>query len=67
MTPDRNVVFREDVREEAADCPLCGRQIAFPREHLVAFGATDELTPETADAVECPACEGVTFLDAAEE
>ncbi|MFC7166402.1 hypothetical protein [Halospeciosus flavus] len=59
----RNVVFREDVRAGAVDCPLCGRQIAFPDEHLVAFGATAELTAETADAVECPACSGVTFFD----
>lgn len=51
------------MREGAVDCPLCGRQIAAPTEQLVAFGVVEQLTPETADAVECPACDGVTFVD----
>ncbi|MFC7177719.1 hypothetical protein [Halosegnis marinus] len=63
MTDDeRNAVAREAVREGAVECPLCGRQLAEPAERLVGFGVTEPLTVETADAVECPRCSGVTFL-----
>lgn len=58
-----NFIHRERVREGVVECPLCGRQLAEPTAHLVAFGAVDELTAETADAIECPVCEGVTFIE----
>jgi len=67
MTRSRNVIPRAQLREGAVECPLCGRQIAAPTERLVAFGVVEELTPETADAVECPSCSGVTFVDEAPE
>ncbi|NHN46132.1 hypothetical protein G9464_00775 [Halostella sp. JP-L12] len=57
----RNAIRRARLRAGTVDCPLCGRQIAFPADHLVVYGA-EPPTVENADAVECPACEGVTFL-----
>jgi len=59
----RNVVRREDLREGVVECPLCGRQIAIPTDHLIVYGVVDRLTAENADAVECPACSGVTFVE----
>jgi len=49
------------LRERRVDCPLCGRQIAAPTDHLIAYG-TERATVENADAVECPGCAGVTFV-----
>lgn len=63
----RNVVFREQVRAGVVDCPLCGRQIATPEDHLLVYSSVDEADAGTADAIECPACTGVTFIvDAAD-
>ena len=58
----RNVVSRDRLRHGRVECPLCARQLAAPTDQLVAFGHVEELTPETADAVECPVCGGVSFL-----
>ncbi len=60
MSP--NVVVRDHLREGVVECPLCGRQFATPRDHLVVYGATDTATVENADAIACPVCDGVTFL-----
>ncbi|USZ66918.1 hypothetical protein NGM10_09255 [Halorussus salilacus] len=60
MTP--NTVSRDRLRANAADCPLCGRQIPEPTERLVAFGPVESVTADTADAVECTACGGVSFF-----
>jgi ribosomal protein S27E len=57
-----NTIPRERLRAGVVDCPLCGRQIPEPTERLVAFGRVDSVTAATADAVECPACGGVSFL-----
>jgi hypothetical protein len=57
-----NEIRRENLRRGVVECPLCGRQIVEPGDRLLAYGAVDELTAETADAVECPACTGVTFV-----
>ncbi|PSP57161.1 hypothetical protein BRC82_00980 [Halobacteriales archaeon QS_1_67_19] len=57
-----NTIPRERLRAGVVDCPLCGRQIPKPTEHLVAIGRVESLTAATADAVECPACRGVSFL-----
>jgi ribosomal protein S27E len=59
----RNVVRREDLRRGVVECPLCGRQIAAPTDHLIVYGAVDRVTAENADAVECPACGGATFVE----
>jgi predicted RNA-binding Zn-ribbon protein involved in translation (DUF1610 family) len=59
----RNVVHRDDLRRGVVDCPLCGRQIAAPTDRLIVYGPADRLTAENADAVECPACGGVTFVE----
>lgn len=58
----RNAVLREQLRAGAVECPLCGRQLAGPGDHLLVYGAVDEVTVENADAIECPACGGVTFV-----
>lgn len=57
-----NAVSRDRLRAGVVDCPLCGRQIPEPTEHLVTFGVVESVTVETADAVECPVCGGVSFL-----
>lgn len=57
-----NTVSRDRFRAGAVECPLCGRQVANPADHLLAFGAVDRLSVETADAFECPACGGVNFV-----
>jgi hypothetical protein len=59
----RNVVRREDLRRGVVECLLCGRQIAVPTDHLIVYGVVDRLTSENADAVECPVCSGVTFVE----
>jgi len=59
----RNVVRREHLRAGAVECPLCGRQIAAPTDHLIVYGAVDRATAGNADAVECPTCGGVTFVE----
>lgn len=59
----QNAVHRADLRRGVVECPLCGRQIAAPTDHLIAYGAVDPVTAENADAVECPACSGVTFVE----
>jgi C4-type Zn-finger protein len=59
MTP--NVVYRDRLREGVVECPLCERQWAAPREHLIVHGP-ETPTIETADAIECPVCDGVLFL-----
>ena len=58
----RNAVSRERVRAGRVECPICRRQIAEPADQLVVYGAAADPSAETADAIECPACEGVTFL-----
>lgn len=60
MSP--NLVFREQLRTGVVECPLCDRQVAGPIDHLLVYGAVDEVTVENADAIECPACGGVTFI-----
>ena len=57
-----NTVPREHVRAGVVECPLCGRQIAEPTDHLRVFGPACDPTAGTADAVECPVCDGVSFL-----
>lgn len=58
----RNAVSRERLHEGVVDCPLCGRQIAEPTDHLLVYGAREQVTVENADAIRCPACTGVTFI-----
>ena len=58
----RDAIIREQVRAGVVECPLCERQIAAPTDHLLAYGAVESLTAENADALECPACTGVTFI-----
>lgn len=58
-----NLVPRERLRAGVVECPLCGRQLATPSDHLVVYGAVDRVTVENADAIECPVCDGVTFID----
>ena len=58
----RNVVPREQVRAGVVECPLCRRQIATPTAHLLVYSSVDAVTVDNADAIECPACTGVTFL-----
>lgn len=60
MSP--NVVPRERLRAGVVECPLCGRQLAGPTDHLLVYGVVEEVTVENADAIECPACGGVTFV-----
>jgi ribosomal protein S27E len=62
----RNVVRRERVRAGVVECPLCGRQIATPTEHLLVHSSVTSVTAGNADAIECPACTGVTFIVDAE-
>jgi ribosomal protein S27E len=57
-----NVVLREQVRAGVVECPLCGRQIARPTDHLLVHSSSTTVTVENADAIECPACAGVTFV-----
>ena len=59
----RNAIAREQVRAGVVECPLCERQVAAPSDHLLVYGAVESLTAENADAIECPACTGVTFID----
>jgi C4-type Zn-finger protein len=61
-TVGRNVVGRERLRRGHVECPLCERQLAAVADHLVAFGRVETLTSETADAVACPVCGGVSFV-----
>ena len=56
-----NTVPRDDLRTGAVDCPLCGRQVPDPTDHLRLFGPGTP-TVDTADAFECPVCDGVSFL-----
>lgn len=57
-----NVVRRAALRSGVVDCPLCGRQIPRPTDHLLVYGAAELATAENADALECPVCGGVTFV-----
>jgi len=57
-----NVIRRAAVLAGHPECPLCERQLAVTKDHLVAFGPDDDPTPETADAVACPVCDGVSFV-----
>ena len=57
-----NVVPRERLREGVVECPLCGRQIAAPTDHLLAYSTAERADVDTADAIKCPACTGVTFV-----
>jgi len=57
-----NVVSRDQVREGIVECPLCERQLARPTTHLLVYGSSDEPSIEDADAIECPVCDGVTFI-----
>lgn len=59
---ESNVIRREAVLERNPECPLCGRQLALTPDHLVAFGPDDDPMPETADAIACPVCDGVSFI-----
>ena len=54
-----NVVPRERVREGVVECPLCGRQIATPVEHVLVYSTVERADVDTADAIRCPACTGV--------
>lgn len=58
----RNEIPREDLRAGVVECPLCERQVPHPTDHAFVYGAVDAVTAENADAVECPACTGVTFV-----
>ena len=57
-----NVVRRERVRAGVVECPLCERQLARPSDRLIVYGPVDEPSVENADAIECPVCEGVSFI-----
>jgi ribosomal protein S27E len=57
-----NVVPRERVREGVVECPLCGRQIATPVEHVLVYSTVERADVDTADAIRCPACTGVSFV-----
>lgn len=57
-----NVIPRERVRAGVVECPLCGRQIAAPAEHVLVYSSVERADVDTADAIECPACGGVTFV-----
>ncbi|PSQ02825.1 hypothetical protein BRC94_00835 [Halobacteriales archaeon QS_5_70_17] len=59
----RNLVDRDRLRAGVVECPLCGRQLAAPTDHLLTYGAVDRITVENADAIECPVCSGVTFIE----
>lgn len=61
----RNEIRRTRLRAGVVECPICGRQLPDPTDHLLVFGAVEEVTVENADAVECPVCEGVTFVSEA--
>lgn len=58
----RNVVIREQVQAGVVECPLCSRQIATPEDHLLRFSSVGQTDAGNADAIECPACRGVTFI-----
>ncbi|MEF8855945.1 MAG: hypothetical protein V5A16_00835 [Haloplanus sp.] len=58
----RNVIPRDRVRAGVVECPLCGRQIATPTDHLLVYSDVERASVETADAISCPACTGVTFI-----
>lgn len=58
----RNVISRTRLRTGVVECPLCGRQFVTPVDHLLAYGAVEQTTVENADAIECPVCDGVTFI-----
>jgi predicted RNA-binding Zn-ribbon protein involved in translation (DUF1610 family) len=58
----KNIIVRDRLHTNAVECPICGRQVPRPTDHLIAFGATDPVTADTADAFECPVCSGVTFI-----
>lgn len=55
-------IDRDRLRAGVVECPLCERQIPEPVTHAVVYGRVDEITAETAEAVECPVCGGVTFI-----
>jgi ribosomal protein S27E len=57
-----NVIPREQVRAGVVECPLCGRQVAAPTDHLLVYSSVERVAADTADAIECPACGGVTFI-----
>ncbi|NLV13914.1 hypothetical protein [Haloarcula argentinensis] len=59
---DGNSIDRDRLRAGVVECPLCERQIPEPVTHAVAYGAVDTVTADNADAVECPVCDGVTFI-----
>ena len=58
----RNVIPRGDLRAGVVECPLCGRQLPAPTDHLLVYGRVEEVTVANADALTCPACSGVTFV-----
>ncbi|WP_254537543.1 hypothetical protein [Halomarina litorea] len=58
----RNEIRRDDLRAGVVECPLCERQVPDPTDHAFVYGTVDAVTAENADAVECPACTGVTFV-----
>lgn len=62
-----NIVSRERLRAGVVECPLCERQLPTPSDHLLVYGAADRATVENADAIECPVCDGVSFIDDADE
>ncbi|MBX0321947.1 hypothetical protein EGH21_02760 [Halomicroarcula sp. F13] len=59
---DANVIDRENLRAGVVTCPLCGRQLVDPMANAVVYGVVDDVTAENADAIECPVCDGVTFV-----
>lgn len=59
---DGHSIDRDRLRAGVVECPLCERQIPEPMRHAVVYGAVDDITVETAEAVECPVCGGVTFV-----
>ena len=59
---DANVIPRGDLRAGVVECPLCHRQLAAPLDHAIVQGPADAVTVATADAIECPVCDGVTFV-----
>ncbi|MFU1780502.1 hypothetical protein ACM16X_03865 [Haloarcula japonica] len=59
---DGNSIDRDRLRAGVVECPLCERQIPEPLTHAIVYGPVDRVTADNAEAVECPVCDGVTFV-----
>ncbi|KAA9398423.1 hypothetical protein Har1130_04180 [Haloarcula sp. CBA1130] len=59
---DGHSIDRDRLQAGVVECPLCERQIPEPVTHAVVYGAVDTVTADNAEAVECPVCDGVTFV-----